>query len=214
MKKTIKIVLLIAIILITFSQNCFAATDQFRAFMTMDYENSSLQISNANTSAANAVLTFQKLGYINAQGENRFYKTPYKSVVINEWISLTGNNYGFYVHAHGNPNLFTMTTGDSSQYIYPSDITGWWHLVFLDSCSCLSTDAFASAFKTVGYSNRATLGWYNDVEFVASAEWWGYFYPEAGTTNLRSACLAAADQCENSTPIRIYGDKTWYGWAW
>lgn len=187
---------------------CFAATDEFKAFNTWDFDHT-LGVETVSL----AVYTFQKLGYINAAGTNIFTTTSSRSLVLN-YIAGTGKNYGFYIQAHGNSNLFTTKSGDSTQYIYPSDITGYWHLVFIDSCSGGATNNFASAFKTEGYSNRAYLSWYTTVTNAGAREWWGYFYGYAGTTDLRNACLLAADRCSNSTPIRMYGDKTWSGYAW
>ncbi len=59
------------------------------------------------------------------------------------------------------------------------------------------------------------MGWFNNTVYTnACSEWWGYFKNAVTTTNLRNACLVAAGQCSNSTPIRIYGDTSWYGYAW
>lgn len=210
MKKTIKTIsILLSLLILTINSVSFAATDQFRAFRSYDFEDS----DSVSQAVSYAVWTFQDLGYANVDGTNTYTKTNDRSVVLN-YIGGSGNNYGFFVYAHGNSNLFTMRTGDTTRYIYPSNISGNWHLVFLNCCSCMSTDSFADAFNTVGYSNRASMGWYNTVTIGAAEEWWSHFYSVAGTTNLRSACLAAADQCTGSTPIRIYGDKTWNGMAW
>lgn len=210
MKRKINVISAILLLLIlTINSVSFAATDQFRAFRSYDFEDS----SSVQQAVSYAVWTFQDLGYSNVDGTNTYTKTNDKSVVLN-YIKGSGNNYGFFVYAHGNSNLFTMKTGDSGRYIYPEDISGNWHLVFINGCSCMATDSFADAFNTVGYSNRATLGWYETVTIGAAEEWWSHFYPIAGSTNLRSACLSAADQCAGSTPIRIYGDKTWDGKAW
>lgn len=205
MRRKFLIVTIISLILITVLQiSSFAVIDQAKLFIATDCNN-----TLARQTTNYAIKTFEKLGY-NVLGLSI---TGRKSDVLN-YISGTGNNYGFYEYGHGGTGVFTMKNGDKNQYIYPSDITGYWHFVFLNSCSCLSNDAFGQAFRTVGYSNRAILGWYQTVTFGASDEWWSYFKNVAGTTNIRSACLAAADKCSNSTPIRIYGDKTWNGKAW
>ena len=211
--KRFTILLIVLITIFFFNTSCFAATDQFRTFMTWDYENNPYH-ENVNNAVSHGVWTFQKLGYINAIGTNNYTNTNDKNYLLNEWIRISGNNYGFYIYAHGNSSGFTLENGNSSKFVSSSDISGNWHLVFLDSCSCLATDTFGRAFKTLGYSNRATLGWYMDIAHVASEEWWTHFYPVVGTTNIRSACLTAADQSQNKTPIRMYGDTSWYGWAW
>lgn len=210
MKKYLKrcSIVFILILMLFLNANCFAATDQFRAFNTWDFDN-----TIAVETLSYAVWTFQDLGYINANGTNTFTTTNSRDTVIS-YIRESGNNYGFYMKAHGNANLFTAKQNTPSEYIYPGDISGNWHLVFIDSCSTGASDNFARAFNTVGYSNRAYLSWYTTVTVGASREWWGYFYQYAGDTDLRSACLAAADQCGNHTPIRMYGDKSWNGRAW
>lgn len=217
--KRISILMLTLILLV--STSCFAATDQFRAFKTWDYELDDVSQTDhdaVNNAVSYAVWTFQDLGYTNFDGTNYYTVSNDKSYLLNNWINISGNNYGFYVYAHGGHSTsniwFNMQTGTEATRVYPSDISGNWHLVFLDSCSVMANDDFADAFNTLNQSNRATLGWYDTVKHIASAEWWEHFFSVAGTTNLRSACLSAADQCSESTPIRIYGDKTWYGFAW
>lgn len=212
MKKKFFITTIISMLLIlTLQISSFAVIDQAKLFLSTDFQNNSLAVQAMNHS----VDTFQTLGY-DIQGGLpllHYYVTNSKSTILN-WLSGDGNNYGFLVSSHGNTGFFTMQSGNTSARIYPSDITGYWHFVFLDSCSSMANDSLAAAFKTTGYSNRASLGWYTTVGTDGSEEWWSYFKNVAGTTNLRSACLAAADNCSNSTPIRIYGDKTWNGYAW
>lgn len=217
MKNVKRISVIVCLLILFINTSCFAATDQFRAFKTWDYEVSIVGQGDSdavNSAVSYAVWTFQNLGYTNANGTNTYTTTNDKSYLFNNWLNISSNNYGFYIYAHGNSSLFTLERGNSDRYVYPSEISGNWHLVFLDSCSCLATNAFATRFKTDGYSKRATLGWYTTIKHVASAEWWSHFYSVAGTTNIRSACLSAADQSQGSTPIRIYGDKTWNGKAW
>lgn len=217
MKYVRKVSILAVLMVLLVGSSCFAATDQFRAFKTWDYELDKVNQTShdaVNNAVSYGVWTFQKLGYINANGNNTYTTTNDRGYLLNNWIKVSGNNYGFYIYAHGNSSAFTLEKDNFDRYIHPEDISGNWHLVFLDSCSCLATDAFATRFNTVGYSNRATLGWYNNINHTDSADWWSHFYPIAGSTNIRSACLSAADQCTGSTPIRIYGDKAWNGYAW
>lgn len=145
----IKICLVICIGIMCISGTCFAGTDQFRAFMSYDYETPESTKTAVNSAVNYAVWTFQKLGYINASGTNAITKTKSRSVVLSEWIEPAGQNYGFYVYAHGNQNLFAMENGNSSSCIYHSDLSGYWHFAFIDSCSCYATDAFAQALHTV-----------------------------------------------------------------
>lgn len=212
MKKRLFVTLLISILIILSLQfSSFAVIDQAQLFLSTDFQND----SSATQAMKYGVKTFQTLGYNITSGNilRRYIITNSKSTVLN-YISGTGNNYAFLVSSHGNSNCFAMQNGNSSSYIYPSDISGYWHFVFLDSCSSMANDSFARAFRTTGYDYRASFGWYTTVTTSGSEEWWSHFKDVAGTTNIRSACLAAADQCSNSTPIRIYGDKTWDGKAW
>lgn len=214
MKKRTSITIIICILLISSLQiSSFAVIDQAKLFIAEEWANDSQAVQATNY----AVRTFQTLGY-DIQGGLPVLKYTVantRSAILN-WLSGDGNNYAFYVFAHGADGQFNMCRdgANAPQRIYASDITGYWHFVFLNCCSSMETDSLARAFKTTGYSNRASLGWYATVTNTASAEWWSYFKNVAGTTNLRSACLAAADNCSNSTPIRIYGDKTWNGYAW
>ena len=182
--------------------------------MRSGYQNISYFIRSFKKTYGISPLKYRNSGILTKIQLSTILHTNDKNYLLNEWIRISGNNYGFYIYAHGNSSGFTLENGNSSKFVSSSDISGNWHLVFLDSCSCLATDTFGRAFKTLGYSNRATLGWYMDIAHVASEEWWTHFYPVAGTTNIRSACLTAADQSQNKTPIRMYGDTSWYGWAW
>ena len=214
MRKRFFIITIICILLIlAFQISSLAVIDQAKLFIAQEWTSSSSAVS----ATSYAVRTFQTLGY-DIQGGLPVLKytiTNNRNDILN-WLSGDGNNYAFYVFAHGADGRFNMSRdgANAPQRIYASDITGYWHFVFLNCCSSMETDSLARAFKTTGYSNRASLGWYTTVTDAGSAEWWGYFKNVAGTTNLRSACLAAADNCSYSTPIRIYGDKTWNGYAW
>lgn len=212
MKKTTKITALLIIIslFVSFTTTCFAATDQVKLFMCANFENTSF----SNTIMLYAALIYNRLGYNNVSGGYNYVTTGSKSDVMS-YINTSGNNYGFFVYAHGNEYVFVMNDPDSSTAISPSDISGNWHLVFLNACSNLKTDSFAQAFKTTSaYQNRAILGWYHIVTNAGASEFLENFYKYVGSMGLRDACLAAAAECEYSTPIRIYGDTSWYGWAW
>lgn len=211
-KKILVIIILLSIISCIYQIKSKAGTDEAGLFLT-DLEGNSIYARNASSYAAK---TFQKLGYniVTTNGSDLFTTTGSKSTVMS-YINSNGKNYGFYVLAHGVPGAFTMHKGDLNQVIKANEISGNWHLVFIDACSALSTSEFANAFKTTSaYSNRAILGWFNDVTTYALHEYWPYFYEQAGTTNLRQAALNAAGKCQSSTPIRFYGDASWYGWAW
>ena len=206
------IILVFTIILIFSNTVCFASTDEFAVFSSVDASADSIMMS----ATAYGMLTFQKLGYINVNGTNMGVTNATREQVLN-YISGTGKNYGFLVSAHGYAGRFNMNMSktDGSQRVYASDITGYWHLVFINACDTMSTDEMARAFKTIGYTNRASMGWSGTISNEASKEWWGHFYNSAGNMSLRAAALDAASKCINSTPIRAYGDKeSWYGYAW
>lgn len=215
MRKKLISILTIALILICLLQfSSFAIIDQAKLFISEElaYNTYNIQVMTY------AVKTFKILGYniLNGNTGALNYHIANSRNQVLDYISGTGNNYGFFVHAHASDGAFNMSRdGDNApQRIYSSDITGYWHFVFINGCSSMASDSLARGFKTVGYSNRASLGWYKGINNDAGAEWWKYFKDEAGKTNLRDACLNAADQCKLSTPIRMYGDKTWNGKAW
>lgn len=216
-KKFLLLTGLIFIIFINFfANNSFAGTDQAASFMSSEVSN-----SNSLGLAASAIgAIYSKLGY-NIVTPAPFSAVNSKTPVLS-YINGNGNNYALNVICHGSGNSTISrlnmnrdgNVGDS-ECIYPSNITGNWHFVILNSCSSLAGPSFANAFKTTSaYSNRAILGWYNSVEFEAVGEFWPHFYNKVGTMGLRDLALYAASNCANSTPIRFYGDASWYGWAW
>ncbi len=211
-KKISLIVLIIIAYTCLFSNFCFAGVDEVKLFISGDFGSNPYNITATNYAAA----TFRKLGYSVRSGPTshpNYTVTSSRSDVLT-YIQESGDNYAFYVNSHGAAGIIAMQNGTSAQCIYPSDITGGWHLVWIDACNCLSNTDFANAFHTIGYSNRASLGWFNTVYNSAIAEWNGHFLSYAGTMGLRDACLAAAGDCSSSTPIRIFGDTSWYGYAW
>lgn len=207
MKKKICFALIILLIIIFILQiQCFASTDQAKLFLSSQLSTSPY----ATQTMAYAVSTYNTLGY-NILGSSPYYTvTGSKSDILN-YINWAGNNYAYFSFSHGTSNAFWVANND---YIWASDISGNWHFVFLNHCYSLYDNTFAQAFHTIGYTNRASLGWFDSVTDGASEEWWSYFKNVAGTTNLRAACLSAAGNCDHYTPIRIYGDKDWYGFAW
>lgn len=202
---------IISLLIININGYCI---ERYKAFMTNDYENLSSDLKNAVYNAKDkGARTFMKLGYKNVFSNTIpiVENTSDKNVVLN-WIRKKSNNYGFYIYAHGDEWEFAIRNGVPSTYIHPREISGNWHLVFLDSCSCLATDRFARAFNVIGHNRRAIIGWYKDIDHRGSSQWWNYFYAYAGNMGLRDACLKAAGKVDNwSTPIKMYGDKSWNG---
>ena len=141
------------------------------------------------------------------------YGAVTKSSVM-DWINASSDNYGFYICTIGNPGCFYDYYGNT---ITPSEISGNWHLVFLDSGYSASTNAFATAFRTSGYSNRAFLGWTNTLNSSDSLEFNYYFWHDySGSATVRLAAIYAANSVpgDGTTPIRFYGDETWHGYSW
>lgn len=211
-KSRLIVFIIFTTIVILFQTMCFAATDQAAIYLSTDFSND----SDAKNAANYAGLTFRKLGYsiVTGSGANLYTMTG-SGAVVRGYINGSGNNYGLYISAHGNDEWINMTKGSTDHRIYPANVTGNWHFVFLDSCSSLADDDFANAFKTTSaYSNRGILGWFNTVTTPATMEFWPYFYSFATTRSLRQCALDAASNCELSTPIRFRGDTSWYGYAW
>ena len=193
-----------------FNSSTLAATDEYKAFIALDRSKYSYDI-NAISIASK---TFQKLGYINLS--DSLYEVTNSAAYVKNYMAGTGKNYGLITLSHGDTGAFTLgEKNGTTQWVPASEVGGYWHLVAINSCNSMADDSFAKALHTVGYSKRASLGWYKTVTNVGVAEWWGYFYDVAGTKNLREAALEAASKCTQSTQIRIYGDKNnWNGMAW
>ncbi len=206
-RKFIYIVLFLNFILLSFSINSYASTDQVKHFLGANVQN----WGGAQTAANNMVSVFNKLGYINVSnsGSGGFETTPYISDVYN-YIHFSGNNYALAFLGHGNEGQQISI----DQAIGPQHIVGNWHLVILNACSTGKTTAFADAFHINGYSNRGFVGWFTSVNSQAVGEWSGYFNNLVGTQSIRMAHLNATYSCILYTPARFYGDTSWYGWAY
>lgn len=207
MKNKLIISLILFISLVSILTSAFASTDEAGLFCTSDLTNSygSLTLGLANTG-------MQGLGFTITA-----YNTSVNSrTTVMNYINSSGNNYGFYLKCHANSSLLAIVSGNSSSYIYPSDISGNWHFVFLDGCSTAASSNFASAFHTVGYSSRGFLGWYTTVYTDKAYAFSQVFWNQVGTNTVRDAALTAAASVPGSgtTPIKYYGDTSYHGWAW
>ena len=206
MRKHIKMLLLFSILLslISFSGNKTYAAEGAKAF-------GNSAISTYIDDMDFAYGGFRKLGY------SASTSTAYYNNVMN-WINTSSNNYGFYITTHG-PSNASAAAGTSffvtqeGNYIYPSNITGNWHLVYIDACNSKRSDSFANAFRISGYSNRAYLGWATEVGMSSANQFNDYFWNTYVTTrSIQAAAVAAAGQVPGSgtTPIRFAGDTGWY----
>lgn len=223
MKSLKNIILISCFILIILTCNkTLAATDEFKAFISQDiYNDYSTGQYTAREAIAIAERVFRnKLNYINSAGANSYTITNSADTVKN-YISHLGNNYALVTFSHGDDGAFTMgeKNGVAQWIAYDNNtISGYWHLIFINSCNSMKTDKLAQAFKTIGYSNRAALGWYSTVGGPALKYWWASYEQYAGKYSVSEAAVKAANDCIDtpySTPIRAYGDKNnWNGKAW
>lgn len=206
-KKQIIAIMILTIVMISIIPKTFAATDQAGLFCTKDLTNSygSLTLNLARSGMS-------KLGY-NITSYDDSVTT--KSTIM-DYINRSSSNYGLYLKSHGSPTDLAVVNGQFDTYINLSEISGNWHFVFLDGCSTAADSRWADAFRTTGYSNRGFLGWYDTVWTDKVYDFSKTFWNEVGSKSLRDAALAAANSVPGSgtTPIRMYGDKTYYGWAW
>lgn len=157
-----------------------------------------------------ATCGFQDLGY---DPVTCGYGAVEKATVM-EWINASSDNYGFYICTLGNSGALYDYYGNA---ITPSEISGNWHLVFLDSGSSAATTNFATAFKIYGYSNRGFLGWSAGVNSGDSLEFNYYFWHDYVTqATIRLSAIYAANCVpgDGTTPIRFYGDSDWMGYSW
>lgn len=120
-------------------------------------------------------------------------------------------SYGFTFSGHGSSNSIASDFGD----VYPSDVSGVWKFVFLDSCNSANGYEWSNAFNIYDNSkNRIFMGWYTTVEMTLSNKFCRnlnlcikddsslYFY-----TNLWNAI----NKTDDYYPIRFRGDKQWNG---
>lgn len=143
------------------------------------------------------------------------YTTTKMFTAIRNYLKALNTEYAFYFTGHGNMEVLGFHGGKN--WIYPSDITGNWHFVFLDACKTAEGSGWADAFKFNGYSNRAFLGWSNSVTYDATYNFSEGFWPRVdGKNAIRQAAVDAAALVPGSgtTPIKFYGDISYTGKAW
>lgn len=206
--KLVVIVIIMITLFFASSLNSFAVIDQAGIFSA-----NSLQIGYEIQLAQLAREGMQKLGYNITEYNDSV--TEIETIV--NYITDSGNHYAMYLNGHGAEDVFSIyQTGN--EIITPTNntIKGYWHFIFMSSCSSAATDTFANAFKTTGYTNRAFMGWYKTVEVGWNYRWSQQFWPHVGENTLRQVALDATSvsNTPGTTPIRMYGDKNWYGWAW
>lgn len=200
-------ILLFILILLLGNTITYATVDQAGVFATADFS------SSTTTTVCNyANNGLKKLGYnvthYNSQANDR--------EDILSYIRLTGKNYAFFFFGHSNSSNITAKNGYASGTINANDISGYWHFVVLAGCNTAENTTFADAFNVSSGSNKAFLGFYQSITAGNSLEWNRLFWNYVGTMNLRQCALEATEFTDiaGSVPIRMYGDKTWWGNAW
>ena len=191
------------------------AAENARAFVIDDFG------TLGQSDARHAANGFVKLGYSSSLHFN-FSRSGFLGWTNSGGSSYSNNNYAFYVSSHGPGDEYASSTGtiyfidSSGNRIYPSDITGNWHLVFIDACNSKRNNNFSSALNITGHSNRAYLGWATSVSIADASSFNNYFWETYVTryTIQQAAINAAADvPGSETTPIRFSGDTSWYGYA-
>lgn len=137
--------------------------------------------------------------------------------ILDFWSSSTA--YGFYISCHGNTNVLgDGPNGLDDWKVYSDEVSGNWYFVFLDACKTAVNTDWADAFSINGYTNRAYLGWYDDVYLSYALDFCRVFWDlVGGSTSIRDCAVAAAEEVPNledgspSTPIRFYGDRNYIG---
>lgn len=199
-KKIISAIILMVIILATFTSTCHASASA-KVF-------SNGQSPYCQSCASYASQGLSKLGYSCTSN----YGTITKDSML-AWIGNTGNGYAMYVHTLGGTGYFTDYYGN---VINSSNISGNWDFVYIDSSYSGADSSLASAFHTTGYSSRCFLGWYSTILASDSYTFNYYFWlTYAGTSSVRNAALNAAACVPGSgtTPVRLYGSTTYTGAA-
>lgn len=124
--------------------------------------------------------------------------------MVSAMQKLEYNNY------HGTPNYLQWVGGQDN--IYGSEITGNWHLVLLNACSACTNNTLPNAFKTVGYSHRATVGFNDDLYVDDALEFWQAFDSVICSSNLNTVVNYAINM--SGAPAVLWGDRSWNGYAW
>ena len=211
-KRNLISILLVFTLLFSFAPSV-NASENARVFMTSYFSTATSDLTHASNG-------FKKLNYSTSTHWN-----PSRYAILN-WTNSGGNdysnnNYAFYISTHGPTDEAaqagtTFFTDNYGVQITPSDITGNWHLVYIDACNSKRNSNFPIALNITGKSNRAYLGWATTVNAVPANTFNNYFWETYVTKYpLQQAAINAAANVPGSgtTPIRFSGDTSWYGYA-
>ena len=214
MKKNfvLKGLLSLAILLALVPTQRVFASDRARVFSTDFFSTmasdkqhavNGLNSLNYNVSTKDSATKSQILSWTNSGGSN-----------------YNNNNYCFYISTHGASDTeaasgITYFKDNNRVKIYPGNITGNWHFIYIDACNSKRNNKFPNSFNIKSTSsNKAYLGWATEVQ-IASANSFNNYFLETYVTHhpIRTAAIKAAADVPGSgtTPIRFVGDTSWYG---
>lgn len=201
MKKIIKLSIILTMAIITIISINSYARNRARVFIAGNFPVQDL------SDKIYAINGFNKLGY-NVSQEHLFSKNSFLN-----WIRESSNNYAFYVSAHGEDGKIEDTIGNT---IHHYELSGNWHLVYIDACESKASNKFPNALRINGYKSRAYLGWKTSVMSYYSNQFNKYFWNTYVTRYpIQKAAIYAANKVEGdgTTPIRFSGDTSWYGYS-
>ncbi|MGU8590357.1 hypothetical protein [Clostridium perfringens] len=168
-------------------------------------------VDHSYNSAKLAEGGFRKLGYV-VEPTFTTSTSNMRSAVLSYLNKST--SYGFYITCHGASDG-SFLSGGGGWKLYPSDIKGNFHLIFLDACNSAKSRNWADAFRRDN-PRRSYLGWKYSVYIDPAYKFCQYFWARVGSKPIYNLALDAAASVpgKGSTPIIHYGDKSWYGWAY
>lgn len=199
-KKIISAISIIAILLMLLGTTCHATTAKaFGCSQSPTYRNCTVY----------AVDGLSRLGYSCTSSMGPITKSS-----ILSYVSLTGDNYGLYVHALGGPAYFCDYNYEK---ISASDVSGYWDFVFIDSSESAVDSSLANAFHCTGYTSRCFLGW-SGVVLSGDAETFNYYFwlENVGHNMSIRNCAVNAAACvagSHTAPTRLYGSASYTGVA-
>lgn len=195
-------------IVFSLDNKSYGIYDEAGVFVSRDFIN-----LGGKTVHDNAKAGLESLGY-NVTDHN--YQCTTRSDVEN-YIDKPNKNYAFFLHAHASSTSMALTNNAiDDDSLFTSNVSGYWHLVVLSGCNTGATTSWADAFRVSSGSNKAFLGFYQQITIGNANTWNSLFWNYVGDMNLRQAALEATEFTDvaGSVPVRMYGDKTWWGWAW
>ena len=208
MVKKIGIVLILLVIILSFCNvKVLGKTNHFKAFITQELYNE--ESSLPRQTVERMVDFMEALEWVNYSGTGT-YSVATQEADVRSYINMSSNNYGFVLAAHTDENYILCINDDEN--LYPSEISGNWHLVLLNSCSAMANDSYARAFKTVGYTHRAAIGFTTPIGFFSGYHFWRYANQVVCSTSLGNV-VDYANNIVGCDGI-IYGDSSWNGYAW